>query len=561
VSSARRLVCVAALVSGLASAEDPGDAVLSSMQTELIRQATALRTAPVPIYFLSYQLTDNHSVRASASFGALTESHEADTRHIDVDLRVGEPALDNTHPLRDVEPESMFPGFAQGVPLDSDPGALRVALWRATERSYRRAVQRLERIKASVQVKVAQEDRSGDFSRAAAETYAEAPAPFAFDRAAWEQRLRRVTAPFTRHKEIIEASAWVSAELETRRYVSTDGSRIQTSSTLYRLWIGATAKAEDGMELPLHRTYMSFRPDGLPDDATLAREVEELSRTLLALLKAPVAEPYAGPAILSGRASAVFFHEIFGHRVEGHRQKDEDEGQTFKNEVNKAVLPEFLSVYSDPSLRQLGGTELAGWYRFDDEGVRASRVTVVKDGVLKSFLTSRAPIAGFDGSNGHGRRQQGHKVVARQSNLIVESAKPVSRAELKKLLIAQVKAAGKPYGLLFDEIEGGFTFTQRIIPNAFNVRPTVVHRVRPDGEEELVRGVDLIGTPLTSFSKIVATDDAPDVFNGVCGAESGWVPVAAVSPGLLVSQIEVQRKEKSQERAPLLAPPPTVREE
>jgi predicted Zn-dependent protease len=151
--------------------------------------------------------------------------------------------------------------------------------------------------------------------------------------------------------------------------------------------------------------------------------------------------------------------------------------------------------------------------------------------------------------------------VARQSNLVIESAKPVPRAELKKQLIAQVKAAGKPYGLLFEEIEGGFTFTQRIIPNAFNVRPTVVYRIRPDGQEELVRGVDLIGTPLTAFSKIVATDDRVETFNGVCGAESGWVPVSAVSPALLVSQIEVQRKEKSPERAPLLPPPPAVREE
>jgi predicted Zn-dependent protease len=124
------------------------------------------------------------------------------------------------------------------------------------------------------------------------------------------------------------------------------------------------------------------------------------------------------------------------------------------------------------------------------------------------------------------------------------------------MLIEQVKAANKPYGLFFDDIEGGFTFTERIIPNAFNVRPTVVYRVYPDGREELVRGVDLIGTPLTSFSKIVATDDHEEVFNGVCGADSGWVPVSASAPGMLISQIEVQRKEKSQERAPLLPPPP-----
>ena len=125
----------------------------------------------------------------------------------------------------------------------------------------------------------------------------------------------------------------------------------------------------------------------------------------------------------------------------------------------------------------------------------------MEKGVLKNFLMSRTPIEGFDHSNGHGRRQQGYRIVARQSNLLVVSSKTVSRPELKKLLIEQVKTAGKPYGLLFDDIEGGFTFTQRVLPNAFNVRPTLVYRIYTDGREEMVRGVDLIGTPLIAFSK------------------------------------------------------------
>jgi predicted Zn-dependent protease len=303
---------------------------------------------------------------------------------------------------------------------------------------------------------------------------------------------------------------------------------------------------------------MSFRPQGLPSDEAILKDVNHMVEVLLALAKAPLAEPYTGPAILSGRASAVFFHEIFGHRIEGQRQKNEDEAQTFKKKVNQPVLPVFLNVYSDPSLKTYAGTELVGYYAYDDEGVKARRVTVVDKGILKNFLMSRAPIEGFAHSNGHGRRQQGYKVVARQSNLVVESSQQVSRAQLKKLLIEQIKAANKPYGLFFDDIEGGFTFTQRIIPNAFNVRPTVVYRIYPDGKEELVRGVDLIGTPLIAFSKINAADDQIAVFNGVCGAESGWVPVSAASPGLLVSQIEVQRKEKSQERAPILPPPPAI---
>jgi hypothetical protein len=145
--------------------------------------------------------------------------------------------------------------------------------------------------------------------------------------------------------------------------------------------------------------------------------------------------------------------------------------------------------------------------------------------------------------------------VARQSNLIVTTSHPVSHDSLKALLIEMITRQHKPFGLLFDDIEGGFTITERTIPNAFNVIPVMVYRVTPDGKEQLVRGVDLIGTPLTVFSRIVAADDNVQVFNGVCGAESGWVPVSAVSPDILISQVEVQKKAKSQEQAPILPPP------
>jgi TldD protein len=544
----------------LGAQQTPADPVLTAMQQELNRSLQNLKKTPTPPYFLSYQLTDNRSVHVSASFGALTGSTEQNTRLLDLDLRVGDYALDNTHPLRDAgRGDFSDQSDRQKIPLENGADALRVALWHETERKYRSAVQRLQQVKANVQVKVEAEDQSGDFSREAAETYYEPPAPFSFDKTKWENMARNYTAPFAAHKEIIGSSAEVIGEVETRRYVNSDGSRIQISAPFYRINISATAKADDGMVLPLHQTYMSFRPDGLPDEAAVIKDVNSMVETLLALVKAPLAEPYTGPAILSGRSSAVFFHEIFGHRVEGQRQKNEDEAQTFKKKVNQSVLPDFLSVYSDPALKALAGTELVGYYPYDDEGVKAQRVTVVDKGILKNFLMSRAPIEGFDHSNGHGRRQQGFNVVARQSNLVVEASKHVSRAELKKMLVEQIKAADKPYGLFFDDIEGGFTFTQRVLPNAFNVRPTVVYRIYPDGKEELVRGVDLIGTPLVAFSKIVAVDDQVAVFNGMCGAESGWVPVSASSPGLLVSQIEVQRKEKSQERAPLLPPPPALR--
>jgi hypothetical protein len=145
--------------------------------------------------------------------------------------------------------------------------------------------------------------------------------------------------------------------------------------------------------------------------------------------------------------------------------------------------------------------------------------------------------------------------VARQSNLVVATSKPVPHAQLKQMLVAEIKRQGKPFGFIFDDIEGGFTLTTRFEPNAFEVLPIMVYRVFPNGREELVRGVDLVGTPLTVFSRIIAADDRLSVFNGVCGAESGAVPVSASSPAILISQIEVQRKQKAQDKPPILPPP------
>ncbi len=536
----------------------PTSPVLQAMKDELARSLATLKAQPNPPYFLSYEVTEVASATVSGSFGAVTRSREGRRRALDVDLRVGDYRFDNTHPLRGGFPGRDFMDFggpSTQIPIDDDPTAIRAALWYATDRDYKRAVQQLTWVKTNAMVGVAAEDSSPDFSGEPRESYSEPAVKLVVDRRVWEERIRRYTAPFARSADIYEGTARFVADVETRWYVNSEGTEIETSQPIYRLYLFAFSKADDGMELPRYESYWAFTPEGLPSDKTVLAAVGKMIDDLHALRRAPALDPYAGPAILSGRASAVFFHEVFGHRVEGQRQKLETEGQTFKKKVNETVLPSSMSVYFDPTLRRLGSTDLAGFYRFDDEGVRAQRVTVVDRGVLKTFLMSRSPIEGFPGSNGHGRSELGLTPVARQSNLIVETTERHTEAELKRMLIDEVRRQGKPYGLLFDDIEGGFTITRRFIPNAFNVMPVMVYRVYPDGRQELVRGVDFIGTPLTAFSKIVAADDEVEVFNGMCGAESGWVPVSAVSPGLLLSQVEVQKKPKSQERPPILPPP------
>jgi len=555
---APRLVAHAAayacLAVGLAANAADEHSVLTAMKAELDRSMKILGEQPVPPYFLSYEITERKTVSAGAAFGALTGSGESRGRMLDIDLRVGDYALDNTRPLREQNSFSFNFNFSQ-APVEDDVDAIRALLWSETDKRYKQALEELTTVQTNVQVKVEAEDKAGDFSQEKPSKGVETERPIEADLAAWEQKLERYTEPFARYGEFHDARASFSAGVETRWFVNSDGSEIQTTETLYRLFVSASTKADDGMVLPLYQSYTALTPQGLPDDETVERDVAKMIDTLRALREAPLVEPYTGPAILAGEASGVFFHEILGHRLEGHRQKLEDEGQTFKKLLNERVLPENFSVHFDPTMTQHGGTDLVGTYRFDNQGIKARRVTVIDKGILKSFLLSRRPIDGFPNSNGHGRKQAGYRPVARQSNLIVEVADPLTSEELKAELVAAIEAEGKPFGLRFEAIQGGFTTTGRFMPNSFNVTPLVVYRVYPDGREELVRGVDLIGTPLTTFSRVAAGDDQIAVFNGTCGAESGGVPVSASSPSILVSQIEVQKKEKSQDRPPLLPAP------
>jgi predicted Zn-dependent protease len=549
-------VCAALpLVSG--GVQQDSERLLAAMAAELERSLRALKEQPEPPYYLAYEISEIENSTSTSSFGHIVERRVERRRQLDVDLRVGQPEIDNTRALR-----GGVGGASAGeryrfieMPLDDDSVAVRTALWRATDRSHREAVEALRAVRTNVRVKVEATDPSPDFSAAPRVGYL-APRPeLRVDLEAWRHRLNRYSEPFGRDARIYQADARLLAQRETRWFVNSERSRIRTASTSFRLDIWALTKADDGMELPRRESFFAFTAEELPSDEEVLAVVEQMMADLAALRSAPVVEPYTGPALLSGRAAGVFFHEVLGHRIEGHRQKSEEEGQTFKGKVGERVLPPGFSVAFDPELSKFGNLDLAGFYRFDNEGVEARRVEAVADGRFRHFLMSRSPIAGEPRSNGHGRRQPGYPAVARQSNLLVEVADPSSRAELETKFLELIAASGWPFGLFFADIQGGFTQTGRRVPNAFNVLPIMVYKVYPDGRRELVRGVDLIGTPLVAFSQIVAASDDYEVFNGMCGAESGAVPVAAVSPSLLVSQIEAQRKQKSQERPPLMAPP------
>jgi TldD protein len=531
---------------------EKSDALLSTMQQELQRaQANLGKLDPAP-YFLSYSVYDQTVSTAVGSQGALINSTHTRRRSADVTVRIGSPALDNSHGN---ERKSAITSGT--LPLEDDQDAIAHELWRLTYGEYRKASKAYVNVKTATRVHAQEEDPSPDFSAEKPQFHADysqlAPSP---DQKVLETMARNYSSYLRKYPYIISSYAIITAEESRLHFASSEGSHAVVPSATIRVVIEAGTRAADGMALMRVETFQAESIQHLPGKYEIADRVEKIATDLRALARAPLAEPYDGPALLSGRAAAVFFHEVLGHRLEGHRQRGEEEGQTFTKKVNQQVLPEFLSVTDDPTQRTLNGVDLSGWYEFDNEGMPASRVEVIKDGVLKNFLMSRIPVKDFGASNGHGRSHAGLMPTGRQGNLIVTSSRTTKDTDLRKRLIHEVKKQGKPYGLYFEDIQGGFTLTQRSLPQAFEVLPVMVWRVYPDGRpDELVRGVNIVGTPLAALSRIEITGEKTEVFNGICTAESGSIPVAAASPAMLFSEIEVQKRASSLTRPPALPKP------
>jgi predicted Zn-dependent protease len=553
--------CISAVLAAFAmalpaSAQQTGPVLLDAMTGELHRAFTSLGKQgddkQLPPYFLSYAVSDASFVSIRAQYGALVDSSVNRMRVADVQVRLGDPKLDNTH--------GNHRGSAvhtMQLPLTDDREALARSLWLATNAGYGTALDNYLRVKTEAQVRAKEEDSSPDFSQEPPQTYLGKPAPaIKVNRAAWEQRVSALSKVFRDYPEVYQNMVMLSVQNETDYYASSEGSRVIAPHQLARLVVFAVTRADDGMDLFRAQTFEAETVDGLPAQPELEAAMRELGKSLEALRKAPLTEPFNGPVILSGRAAAVFFHEVLGHRLEGQRQRGDEEGQTFTKKLNTEILPSFLSVADDPTLTKFGKTWLSGTYEYDDEGEKAQRVALIQDGVLKTFLMSRLPIASFAASNGHGRASTGHVPTGRQGNLIVTSTKSVPEAELRKQLIEEAKKQGKPFGLYFEDISSGFAVTQRSSPQAFSVVPLVVWRVYVDGRpDELVRGVSIVGTPLAAMKSILATGNKSEVFNGECGAESGTVPVSAVAPAMLLSEMETQRQPQGTARPPILPIP------
>jgi len=535
---------------------------LQAMKEEMQRTMKDLSLKDFPqIYFVSYSIKFVESYEIGARFGNLYAIRDDKFGVADVDVRVGSYEYDHTSD-KGVEFEfSWSPSDYRSsniVPLEPDISAVRNVLWLLSDSTYKANAAGYLKKKGKAIYEVEDKDKKDCFSREDKVSYYGEQENLVFDIKKVSEIAKRLSSIFIEYPEIFDSDIRLRAEKVTHIFVNSEGTEIIMDKVYYSFVANAFSRSEDGMLLTNDKSVYSTTLEKFPDENRLSNEVKDLITELLALRKAPLFEPYTGPAILEPEATGVLFHEAIGHRLEGDRMNDQSEGQTFKDKIGQQILPTFISVYDDPTMKEFQDIPINGYYEFDDQGVRAQKVTLIDKGVLKNYLMSRKPVKGFNKSNGHGRAGVYGKPMSRMAVTYVKAADTVPFSELKKMLIEEVKKQGKPYGLMIKNIKGGSTNTSSFGYQAFNGIPRSVYRVYPDGREELVRGVEMVGTPLVTISKIIKASNEYGVFNGYCGAESGYVPVAAVAPYVLISEIELQSTMKFKER-PLILPSPWSR--
>jgi len=534
---------------------NPQKGLIEILRNELDREMTEFKKTNNPLYYLAFRVDEQESYILSSSLGSIIIKDTIKNRFFTSDLRIGDYTKDNKHKANNGE-FSLNGRFNSAIiPLENNELAIAQAIWRITDPVYKSALDEYSQMGLSTSTD--ENDSLPDFTHEVPVNFLQSEIQQSIpDMAEWEGRLKEITSKFDRVNDIISGTAFFNLKNAKKYFVSNEETNISQSLSSCSLSIQASIRAVDGMICPLYISYFGFNTNELPSQDKMLADVDDLITRLQKLKNAPLAEPYQGPAILSSKAAGVFFHEIFGHRIEGHRIRQKTDSQTFKEKMDNAVLPKEFNVVFDPTLKTFGSFNLSGYYQFDDEGVRGQRVVVVNNGILKGFLLSRCPINTTSKSNGHGRGQYGAMPVSRQSNMIVSAAKSYSNQKLRQNLINSCKKLGKPYGYYFSEVSGGFTQTSRYSPNAFNITPLEVYRIYVDGRpDELVRGVSLIGTPLTMFSEIKLAGDQFDVFNGYCGAESGSLPVSTVAPALFVNKIETQKVIKTESTETILQRP------
>ncbi|MBO6933708.1 MAG: hypothetical protein JJ863_01995 [Deltaproteobacteria bacterium] len=494
-------------------------------------------------HFLSHLVRHREEWILEARFGALSKDVHTTTRTALVDVRVGSYRRDQiaNGGLHDNSRDLESYEWVQ-LPFGSSGHGFRHALWRLTEVKYREACDDLLHKKA-VELNYLDPSRKlGALERREPVQAFELDELPAIDHEHWVRYVTKLSAAMKRLPMVRDGDVRFRATNQVRVFVSSEGATVVESNPQRAIDVYLWYLAPDGHTLPYSKTFFVTDETELPTEAQLKQFLRRIHRRLETLSKAPVLRSYAGPVLLDPTPAGLLVHEAIGHRLEGSRLLSQGEGQTFRDSVNSEILLPGIDIWDDPTLSTFQGRTLTGHYAYDDEGVRSSRANLVEDGVLRGFLTTRSPIAKGHVSNGHARSAHHGRAISRMGVTVMEAHHGLDDDALMAAFLDEIRAQGAPYGLRILEASSGETSTDAYDFQAFLGDVDLAARVFPDGRQELVRGLDLVGTPLNAVRSIIAAGARQEVDNAWCGAESGYVPVTTIAPSLLVDELELQAK-------------------
>lgn len=525
-----------ASISAAAHAAANGDALLEALLTELDRSKAQLKMDQVqPPYYIEYRVNDVDEYAAEAAFGALREQQRIHVRILRVVVRVGDYKQDSY--------------FGQGMgetnilPLDDDPIALRHQIWLATDAAYKAAGEALTAKQAALKQFSAEEHPVDDFAKAPVVTAMEPTVKLQIDETSWQKTLEDVTNLYRRYPDVQSVTASARFSAINQYIVSSEGTVARTGKNTYLVQLNSAAQAADGMRLNRNPFWMTARAEELPSHDALAGESKKMLDTLIALRQAPIVEEeYRGPVLFAPDAADDVVASMVGANVLGRKPQLGRPNRTtgaFATSYKTRVLPNFLSVVDDPTMKDFQGKSLVGSYDVDDEGVKAQAVTLIDSGALTNYLIGRQPIRDFPTSNGHGRAAPGSFPAPNLGVLLLKSSEAETPEALKQRVVQMASDQGKPYGYRVETMGG----------NA----PRLLYRVyAKDGHEELVRGAVFNELDIRALrSDLIAAGNDPLVSN-----RAGGVPTTVISPSLLFDELEVKRADTSKDKLPDYPAPP-----
>jgi TldD protein len=538
----RALILIPALCSfALAEAPPAADPILTAMQQELAREKADLVIPGMQRpYFIQYRLEDLHSYDAIASYGALTRESENHQRVVRVEVRIGSDTSDSSSARGD--------GSLELAPGDGDPAALKYALWSATDDAYKNALRAYAAKQATLKT-FQSAPTANDFTPAKAVTLIEPMATLTLDREDWKHRLIEASGIFDKTPEtrsfaeaVEYSSASISALVVNRYTVNTDGTVLRHGYSGYSENVSVGGQAPDGMELGRSNGSVAATAAGLESAAALNKRTVDDLISFNDLRHAPTvdSEDYHGPVLFSGDASADVFNRLFVPNVEADRPDMGTSARTqgvYQSSYKTPILPAFLSVVDDPTMRNFEGHALLGAYKVDDEGEPVEPVDIVVHGKLMNYLIGRQPVKDFPESNGHGRASLGQSAHPRAGVIEIKSSDPLSADALRAKLLALAKEQGRDVY----EVE---TMNGELVPR-------LLYRVSPDGKRTLVRGAILDELDQRAIrSGILAAGGKPYIAQQV-----GMLPETTIAPELLFADITVKRANEEQQKLPYYPPP------